>query len=302
MLWVPLVRRVRHLFLLPQITALILPTDTEREGILRAYTPIHLQGPGFDFAPLVARAVAAESAFQEDHEDDDASNAEEDTLDAELPLDPPLDPLDGVDDAWPPPSAPDPWDDVDDTNPSPRPRKRRRSTPSFPEVVASAEPPHAGPHRQRPAKPHRLAQKDAAATARRKAKRLKKKQVLGHVPATSTIHEHVKPAVPLKTHFDSSSLPSALGAYAARVKDTDKKYSSKVRRSLANLLGLGFGLVKWDGFTPRPLVDNQGRIIAVLAGQPRHDAYREAVERAFRAIRDAGYMDGGKWGVRSGEE
>ncbi|KAJ6549028.1 hypothetical protein DFH09DRAFT_926354, partial [Mycena vulgaris] len=50
----------------------------------------------------------------------------------------------------------------------------------------------------------------------------------------------------------------------------------------------GFGLVEWDGFTPRPLVDNQGRIIAVLAGQPRHDAYREAVERAFRAIRDAG--------------
>ncbi|KAJ7662901.1 hypothetical protein B0H17DRAFT_1162909 [Mycena rosella] len=31
-----------------------------------------------------------------------------------------------------------------------------------------------------------------------------------------------------------------------------------------------------------------GRIIAVLAGQPRHDAYREAVERAVRAIHDAG--------------
>ncbi|KAJ6546007.1 hypothetical protein DFH09DRAFT_927467 [Mycena vulgaris] len=40
--------------------------------------------------------------------------------------------------------------------------------------------------------------------------------------------------------------------------------------------------------TPRPLVDNQGRIIAVLVGQPRHNAYREAVERAFWAIRDAG--------------
>ncbi|KAJ7688268.1 hypothetical protein B0H17DRAFT_938601 [Mycena rosella] len=40
--------------------------------------------------------------------------------------------------------------------------------------------------------------------------------------------------------------------------------------------------------TPRPLVDSHGRIIAVLAGQPRHDAYRKAVERAFHTIRDAG--------------
>ncbi|KAJ6533828.1 hypothetical protein DFH09DRAFT_1250058 [Mycena vulgaris] len=40
--------------------------------------------------------------------------------------------------------------------------------------------------------------------------------------------------------------------------------------------------------TPRPLVDSHGRILAVLAGQPRHDTYHEAAQRAFRAIRDAG--------------
>ncbi|KAJ7918167.1 hypothetical protein B0H13DRAFT_1607608 [Mycena leptocephala] len=40
---------------------------------------------------------------------------------------------------------------------------------------------------------------------------------------------------------------------------------------------------------PRPLLDRNGRIIAVLAGQPRHAAYRAAVENAFLAIRNAGH-------------
>ncbi|KAJ6495750.1 hypothetical protein C8R47DRAFT_973550, partial [Mycena vitilis] len=38
-----------------------------------------------------------------------------------------------------------------------------------------------------------------------------------------------------------------------------------------------------------PVIDKHGRIIAVLAGQPAHDAYRAAVHGAFLAIRDAGY-------------
>ncbi|KAJ6522138.1 hypothetical protein DFH09DRAFT_938493, partial [Mycena vulgaris] len=37
-----------------------------------------------------------------------------------------------------------------------------------------------------------------------------------------------------------------------------------------------------------PLVDSRGRVIAVLAGQPRRDTYRDAAQRAFRAICDAG--------------
>ncbi|KAJ6501540.1 hypothetical protein C8R47DRAFT_969839, partial [Mycena vitilis] len=40
---------------------------------------------------------------------------------------------------------------------------------------------------------------------------------------------------------------------------------------------------------PRPIIDKHGRIIAVLAGQPGHDAYSAAVHGAFIAIRDAGY-------------
>lgn len=172
------------------------------------------------------------------------SNADVDGVDDEWP---PADPLDGVDDAWPPPPPPDPWDDVDDDNPPPRRKRHRYLSPTFTEVVASAEIPHTGPHRQRPAKPSRLAKKHAQDKARRQAKRLKRKKEHGHVPAASTIREHVQPTAPFATNFDTTSLPAALGAYAAKAKDADNKYGSKVRRSLHNILGLGFHLVQWNG-------------------------------------------------------
>ncbi|KAJ7318248.1 hypothetical protein DFH08DRAFT_714882 [Mycena albidolilacea] len=51
--------------------------------------------------------------------------------------------------------------------------------------------------------------------------------------------------------------------------------------------GFLFFLCSPPSSTPRPLIDANGRIIAVLAGQPRNDAYRLAVERAFQTISDA---------------
>ncbi|KAJ7300357.1 hypothetical protein DFH08DRAFT_725406, partial [Mycena albidolilacea] len=100
--------------------------------------------------------------------------------------------------------------------------------------------------------------------------------------------EHVRPAEPLEAHFNASSLPSALGGYVAKAKDPDKKYGSKVPRSVVNFLGLGFQVIEWDGFNLRPIFDKMGRIVAVLAGQPRNPTYQAAVERASQAIRDAG--------------
>ncbi|KAJ7460015.1 hypothetical protein B0H11DRAFT_2316110 [Mycena galericulata] len=51
---------------------------------------------------------------------------------------------------------------------------------------------------------------------------------------------------------------------------------------------MGFTLVKWNGIDPRPLVDAQGRVFAVLAGQPNTARYADSVAAAYRAIRDAG--------------
>lgn len=114
-----------------------------------------LQSHNFDLSPLIKRAVAAESIDQEDHEEEeDAHNADEDVLNDVDGVDeewPPADPLNSVDDAWPaPPPPPDPSHNAKEGNPPPHTHKHRRSSsPTFPEVVTSARPPHThtGPHR-----------------------------------------------------------------------------------------------------------------------------------------------------------
>ncbi|KAJ7041672.1 hypothetical protein C8F04DRAFT_1252603 [Mycena alexandri] len=83
------------------------------------------------------------------------------------------------------------------------------------------------------------------------------------------------------------SLPTTFSAYAAKVESKEEKRGSKVRRSLLGLLGMGFRIVKWDGRTPHPSVDCNGRIIAVLVGQPDHPEYRATANLTFEAIRDA---------------
>lgn len=84
-------------------------------------------------------------------------------------------------------------------------------------------------------------------SARHKAKRAQQKQECGHIPSASTVDSYVRPAEPLGTNLDASSLPSALGGYAAKTKDPDKKYGRKVPRSVQYFLGLGFQLIEWDG-------------------------------------------------------
>ncbi|KAJ7792420.1 hypothetical protein B0H14DRAFT_2931423 [Mycena olivaceomarginata] len=280
MIWFPLACRTRSG---KEFSALSLPPQVTT-----------LQSHNFDLSPLIKRAVAAESIDQEDHEEEeDVHDADEDVLNDVDGVDeewPPADPLNSVDDAWPaPPPPPDPSHNAKEGNPPSHTHKRRRSSsPTFPEVVASAQPPHTGPHRQWPAKPHRVAKNHAWDSARRKAKRAQQKQECGHIPSASTVDNYVRPAEPLGTNLDASSLPSALGGYAAKTKDPDKKYGRKVRRSVQYFLGLGFQLIEWDGFTPRPIFDKMGRIVAVLAGQPRNPTYQAATERSFQAIRDAG--------------
>ncbi|KAJ7818941.1 hypothetical protein B0H13DRAFT_1921973 [Mycena leptocephala] len=267
--WYPLARRTRSG---AEFAAFSLPP-----------TVYPLQSLDFDLTPLISRAIAAENDGQDDHEEEDTLHEEEDALDDLLP--PHLD--SGIDDAWPSLPPPDPWDEVDEANPCPH-KHSRSHPPSFNEVVASAEMPHTGFRRHRPAKPQRLAKKHAYLLAKRKAKRTKSKQEQGHVPAAATLDEHVRRALPLATGLTASTLPAASGTYAAKNADAGERYGSKVRRSLANLLGLGFERVKWDGFTPRPIVDAHGRIVAVLAGQPRDRSYAEATQRAFQAICNAG--------------
>ncbi|KAJ7797048.1 hypothetical protein B0H14DRAFT_3549290, partial [Mycena olivaceomarginata] len=104
-----------------------------------------------------------------------------------------------------------------------------------------------------------------------------------------TTEKIVKPADPIVVpEFDASSLPAAHGAYGAKREDDSERYGGKKRRTVAELIGLGFHLLRWNGITPHPLVDCMGRIFAVLAGQPDRDDYRAAVGDAYDFIKQQG--------------
>ncbi|KAF7362837.1 hypothetical protein MVEN_00633500 [Mycena venus] len=239
-----------------------------------------LKASGFDFAPLLAAAIAGESDDDEEH---DSLNE----VDEEYPPNP----LNDIDIEYPPLPLPDPLNEVDDVSPSQPPRKKPRCSPSFDEVVATAVPAHRGPHHQRPAKPKSDAAKAKSKTGskRRKAeKRDRRIATEGHIPHTSTVREYVHGAEPLATSLDAATLPAAHGAYVAKIEQKGEKWGSKKCRSLLELLGLGFRLVQWNGIDPCPLVDSKGRVFTVLAGQPDTPSYKASVAAAFQEIMNEG--------------
>ncbi|KAJ7804985.1 hypothetical protein B0H13DRAFT_2388016 [Mycena leptocephala] len=210
-------------------------------------------------------------------------------------------PYHSVDDERPPLPAtpPDPWDEVDDDNPHPVPAPKKRRRVSFDQAVAAhGGVPPVGCHRRRPAKPgkaekalkaaEKAKKQRAAAHSRRKDQRARQLGANGHVPSPATVAAYVQPAIPLTTDLDSTGLPTTLGAYSAKVVSKTERRGSKVQRSLADLIALGFRRIKWDGATPCPLLDKHGRIIAVLAGRLNRDAYLVSATTAFHAIRSAG--------------
>ncbi|KAF8128080.1 hypothetical protein K438DRAFT_1789657 [Mycena galopus ATCC 62051] len=255
MLWLPLARKTRSG---AEFSAFSLPKDV----VTLSSVVAALQAPDFDVAPLVAKAVASESDSQADcdsEEDDDVPDL----------------------------SAPDPWNDIDDVDPMSQPStstgKKRPRSPTFDQVVASTKTPHTGPHCRRapdPALKGKEAQRDkspVAANSRCANKRLRNVQKKGHVPTAATADAHVKRAAPIATNLSTSTFPAALGAYGAKVEHKDERRGSKI----PNLLGLGFQLLRWDGITPHPLLDGNGRIIAVLAGRPAGQDYLDAAAAAF---------------------
>ncbi|KAJ7436227.1 hypothetical protein FB451DRAFT_1061888 [Mycena latifolia] len=120
----------------------------------------------------------------------------------------------------------------------------------------------------------------------RKEKRARKKAEEGHTPRPFTLRKHLRPALvePLRSAIAANTLPVAHGAYAARVADANENWGSKKRRTLDELTALGFQIIRWNGFDPRPLVDAHGRIFAVLVGQPRDSMWAAAVNEAYRHI------------------
>jgi hypothetical protein len=181
-----------------------------------------LKATEFDVSPLLTSAIEEEFDGQCDHEPEDDWNDVDDTYPS-----PPHDPLNDVDEEWPPP---DPYNDVDDNNPSYPPNKKPRRPVIYEDIVRSAKKNLKGPHR------------------RRAKKRLAKTVAAGQIPRASTTRDYVTPAKPIHHSFDATTLPAAHGGYAGKTEDKkSEKWGSKKPRSVTELIARGFCLIKWNG-------------------------------------------------------
>ncbi|KAK7024583.1 hypothetical protein VNI00_016188 [Paramarasmius palmivorus] len=81
--------------------------------------------------------------------------------------------------------------------------------------------------------------------------------------------------------FSATQMDSAKGAHTRK---RGPSVSDQRPPSLRRMLNAGFQRIAWDGCTPRPIVDRDGRVIAVLCGWPSGGSYQAALDSAFGAI------------------
>ncbi|KAJ7685970.1 hypothetical protein B0H17DRAFT_1332964 [Mycena rosella] len=255
-----------------------------------------LRCDAFDFGPLLANAVAQEQSHAEDHEPaDDLEPADDGDIDEEYP---PFEPPEAIDDVYSPPPSPPPHDppqDLDDAperappppERAPPPSAKRARTafdgdideehPLFDPLDAIDDiyppPPLAPPHD--PLQDLDDVPERAPPPPPKRAHTAFDDMCAGKKPLKMS-RSH--------TTLDATRLPATHGGYAARVESADETWGSKKRRSLPELLGLGFQLVRWNGYDSRPIVDVFGRIIAVLVGQPRSASWDADVASAYQHI------------------
>ncbi|KAK0473655.1 hypothetical protein EDD18DRAFT_1368737 [Armillaria luteobubalina] len=126
---------------------------------------------------------------------------------------------------------------------------------------------------------------EAASTLQRHKKRClareQKYEAEGHRLSDRTLSLIQEKAVPIYTSLVTEALLLAKGAYSAKnVKESGAEHEY----SCEELLALSFTEVPWEGFDPQPIVDHQGHIVAVMAGQPHDPSYSTACMEAHDAI------------------
>ncbi|SJL11850.1 uncharacterized protein ARMOST_15261 [Armillaria ostoyae] len=86
----------------------------------------------------------------------------------------------------------------------------------------------------------------------------------------------------LESTIELSTLGVAHGGYAAKA---ETPYGAKKKYSADELVNArGFQYISWDGKTPRPIVDKNGVIFAVLAGRPDDPTYLQAADEMYKKM------------------
>ncbi|KAJ7078692.1 hypothetical protein B0H15DRAFT_954373 [Mycena belliarum] len=136
---------------------------------------------------------------------------------------------------------------------------------------------------QSPRRSSRLAPPANTARRTRSARRALEQVALG-TPLKRVMRKHVANAAPLHITTNPEDYPvTSTGWGGIRDKPVEPR-----QYSLAELKqDFGMTLVDWDGRSPRPLVDKESRVIAVLGGRPNDPAYDDLTEEAARQMEAA---------------
>ncbi|KAG6826235.1 hypothetical protein H0H92_000619 [Tricholoma furcatifolium] len=103
-----------------------------------------------------------------------------------------------------------------------------------------------------------------------------------HPPRAEVIAEHVRGATAIWTDVTRDVFPAAsTGFTGLSGKASEQGWGFQ---SLQEALDAGYELIKWDGRTCVPLQCKEGRVFAVLVGQPDCPGYAAACTGAYDAI------------------
>ncbi|KII83051.1 hypothetical protein PLICRDRAFT_180779 [Plicaturopsis crispa FD-325 SS-3] len=131
----------------------------------------------------------------------------------------------------------------------------------------------AGNHRQRNKRKHRCL---------KRAEQRASANPLDYKPRSTFAVRNITPFT-IKLDFNAKHLHTAKGSYVGIHYDKHRKRPW----TLHELLSLGFELVEWDGKGSRAFVEENGKIIAVLVGQPNEPDWPAVVSDAEDAMRQS---------------
>ncbi|KAK7021033.1 hypothetical protein VNI00_017565 [Paramarasmius palmivorus] len=132
---------------------------------------------------------------------------------------------------------------------------------------------------------HVQSKKNSKRREKRKALKLSLGPRRRFSPSCGGLRRVLGQAHPIHVAFSAKDMAAAKGAH------TGKRGQIREDRTPPNIPGLlasGFRHIQWDGRTPCPILDNTGRIIAVLCGRPSSPAYADALAQAFGQVMEEG--------------
>ncbi|KAH0826842.1 hypothetical protein J3R83DRAFT_4373 [Lanmaoa asiatica] len=106
--------------------------------------------------------------------------------------------------------------------------------------------------------------KKAADKLRRQRKRIERRAHYPSLPRSSNSKKY-RDIDSISVDFNADGLPAAKGAFVSQRQVCDTSHE----RTLGELVASGFKVVEWDGRTPTAIVDQEDRIMTILAGRPQ---------------------------------